>query len=107
MDPNAKHLRAMKRQIRGIDLIKQGCQLNGWSAVKLDENVFVIGKPQMAVYVKEIIDEQLRQETAKPSQASSLELGASSSNDREAPHVSEPLPEVKDGSPTHNPESQE
>jgi hypothetical protein len=92
-DPNAKKMKAAKRFGRALDLIRQGLQLNQWSISKLDEeaDLYIIGKPEMVMYAKEMFNEVIRQETASPVQAGSLELGASAANDSEASHAGESL----------------
>lgn len=74
MDPKAKVIRALKRQKRALDLIRQGVQLLQWGLVKLDDNVFIIGHKETALYVKELVDESNRAALATPLMGS-LELG--------------------------------
>jgi hypothetical protein len=73
-DPNAKKLKAAKRYGRALALIKQGLQLNQWGISSIDDNVFVIGKPEMCIFVKQLVTEALAQ-PEQPKAADSLTLG--------------------------------
>lgn len=94
-DPNAKKLKAAKRHLRAMMLIKQGLQLAQWGIVQFEEDteIYLIGKKEMCIYLKELINETLRQETAGPRATGSLELGASSKDDSEGSHAKEALQE--------------
>lgn len=95
MDPRAKYLRQAKRRLRALNLVRQGCQINQWVISKLEEDteLYLIGKPELVVSAKGLFDEIARQEARTASPTGSLELGSSSSNDSEAPHVGEVLQE--------------
>lgn len=99
MDPKAKKLKKARTMIQALNLIRQGCQKAHWAVSKIEEDtdVYLVGKPEMVVYIKELINETLRQEVPKVVQTGSLELGASSKNDSERTHAETLLQEEGTG----------
>lgn len=95
MDPKAKIYKAAKRYGRALGLIRQGAQLNQWSVKKVEEDteVYLVGKPEMVQYIKELLDEVIREETTATRPANSLELGAGKADDNQASHAETPLQE--------------
>ena len=89
MDPKAKEIKKFKTIKQGMALVRQGLQKLQWSIVKLDENVFVIGKGEMCLYVKEIIDEALRNDNKEEQ----TELRSSLPDDNVSPLSGELLQE--------------
>lgn len=95
MDPKAKLAKQVKRVKRAYGLLREAAILMQWGVIKLDDNVYIVGKKETAFYVKEIIDEALRPETNKVSPTGSLELGANSADDSEASHAGKSVQEER------------
>lgn len=87
MNQRTKETIKARKRGRAMEDLGKVLQRLQFSCVPLDHNVYVIGKKEMCLYVRDLIIEVTKPEAAEIMQATSSELRASGEDDSHVPHV--------------------